>query len=689
MLFSYNWLQEYIAKKLPSPQKLAELLAMRAFEIDGMKQMKNDWILDVKILPHRPDAMSHAGLAREISAICELPLKLPKTATIKPAKGTLAPLRIKIADATLVPRYSAIVIEGIAIKESPDWLKTKLNSLGINAINNIVDITNYIMLELGQPLHAFDYDKIQGHIMHVRSAKAGEKILSLDDKTFTLPEGAIIIEDSGRVIDLAGIKGGKLSGIGETSKNVILEAANFHGKTIYKTKKFIQYTTPAADLFSHNISPHGTQYALERAYALVIELCGGKLVQYADIYKRKQTKISVVLEFDTVKKLLGTEIPLAKAKNTLKRLGFDVTAKKSAKETTLKVTAPLARRDIAIPEDIVEEIGRIYGYENIEASFPSASIRPALENPRIALQETLRGLLASAGMAESYNYSFIGEKDLEQLCYSPKETAELVELANPLSEDVKYLRSSLVDNLVKNIAANHKMFPKETIALFEIGKAFIQPQEKTVQESVNIAGILAKPEQNSNGAFFELKGIAEYVMGKLGIKEIEFREPTEELTNERRSLWKNGAVAEITSQHMRLGTIGELSPSILSQQKITRTTAAFQLDFDALLTCADIGRAYRAPAKFPGVARDISLFVPLGTKAADVFSVILQNKDNLLSSVKLFDVFEGGALTQEKKSFAFHFLYQSEQRTLTGKEVDAAHEAIVKELQKHEGWEVR
>lgn len=686
MLFSYNWLQEYIDKKLPAPQKLAELLALRAFEIDGLTQGAGDWILDVKILPHRPDAMSHVGLAREISAICELPLKLPKTAAIKPAKSRIAPLTVQVANSQLVPRYSAIVVEDITIKESPDWLKAKLNSLGINSINNIVDITNYVMCELGQPLHAFDYDKIQGHVMCVRPAKAGEKMLSLDDKTFTLQEGAIIIEDESRVIDLAGVKGGKLSGIGNSTKNIILEAANFHGKTIYKTKKFIQYTTPAADIFSHSISPEGTREALERAFKLVAELCGGTLAQYIDLYPKKQAKTAVALETSSIEKLLGVNIPVAKAKAILKRLGFQVVAVSSK----LKVAAPANRRDIAIPEDIVEEIGRVYGYGKIEPVFPSAPIRPALKNRAIELLETSRNILQSAGMTETYNYSFLGEKDLEQLCYAEKNSRALVELANPLSEDIKYLRSSLIDNLAKNIAANHKAFPKETIALFEIGKVFANTGGIVPQESRKIAGILATPDQKRGEAFFELKGIAEYFLTEFGIKEIEFKEPQEESLSERESLWRNGAAAYICAQgNIPLGRIGELSPAILTKLKIARGTAAFQLDFETLLKLANKEKTYQPPAKFPGVTRDISLFVPLETKAADVLLLIKQYAGEFLRSAELFDVFEGGQLTQGKKSFAFHFLYQSDQRTLTNQEIDKAHDNIVKELQKREGWEVR
>lgn len=693
MVFSYNWLQEYIAQKLSSPQKLAGCLNMHAFEIEEFKQNGDDWMFDVKILPHRPDAMSHVGLAREVAAICGKSLRLPKTATIKPSKGMLAKLNITVADPAFVPRYSAIVIEGIVIKESPDWLKKKLNALGINSINNIVDITNFVMCELGQPLHAFDYDKIQGHSMHVRPAKAGEKILSLDDHTFTLPEGAIIIEDSGRVIDLAGIKGGKLSGIDQTSKNVILEAANFHGKTIYKTKKFIQYTTPAADLFSHNLDPEATEGALERAWRLAADLCGGKLVQYVDLYPKKRAKTSIVLEASLAEKLLGVAIPASAAKHILKSLGCETVIKKSGANATLTVTPPFSRRDLAIPEDIVEEIGRIHGYENIEATFPKAEIRLAPENSRLLLQETARNLLAGAGMTETYNYSFVGEKDLERLCYTSAEKRRLTELANPLSEDVKYLRSSLLDNLVKNVAANQKMFSKESLAFFETGNVFFAADgEQSIRaplEAGRVAGILAKISAKQNESFFELKGIIEYLAEGLGIADVEFKELRGASSRERLSFWREGTVAEIAARGRVLGSVGEVSPFVLSRHKISRGVAAFQLDTDELAKLATKEKIYEAPAKFPGISRDISLFVPKETKAADALAAIKKQGGEFLRSVELFDVFEGGALTREKKSFAFRLLYQSDKRTLTNQEIDEAHETALKELRTQEGWEIR
>src|SRR3989344_3526446 len=293
MLFSYVWLQEFIKTQLPKPEKLADDLALHVFEVEGIEKAKNDTIVDVKILPQRGDCLSHMGLGREIAAIEKKELLEPERALLKAQEGTLDPLKVSIENREFVPRYTALVVEGVSLGSSPQWMQERLESLGINAINNVVDTTNYIMLELGQPLHAFDFSKIQGYVMNIRGARAGERLTLLDETEIILPKGVLVIEDQNRLIDLAGIKGGKVSSIGKGTRNIVLQAAVFDREKIYQTKKQINYRTTAADIYSHGVDPNLAKTALERALFLLQKYGGGKLVQVIDIYP-KPVKPTVV-----------------------------------------------------------------------------------------------------------------------------------------------------------------------------------------------------------------------------------------------------------------------------------------------------------------------------------------------------------------------------------------------------------
>ncbi len=337
MLYSYNWIQEYVTGTLPKPDKLADLLNMHAFEVEALRQAqgKKDWILDVDVLPNRAhDCLSHVGMAREIAAITKLKLTIPKTKVIQTQKGTVKPIKVRIQSSELVPRYTALVIEGITLKKSPKWLAARLQTVGMNSINNVVDLTNFIMLELGQPLHAFDYDQIKGSEMTIRAAQKDEKLETLDGKTLSLPKGVLVIEDAEHLIDLAGIKGGKMSAISMNTKNIVLQAANFNAEAIYRAKSQLNYTTQAADLYSHEIDPNLTMLALERAATLLSELgIGRKITQLLDIYPKKVQPKRIALRMQFLESMLGISIPQKEAKQILESLDCKVNLKPQGLET--------------------------------------------------------------------------------------------------------------------------------------------------------------------------------------------------------------------------------------------------------------------------------------------------------------------------------------------------------------------
>lgn len=676
MLFSYNWLQEYIKEKLQKPEKLANLLNMHAFEVEKIKKVKNDWIFDIAVLPNRAhDCMCHLGMAREIAAIGKFKLQTPKAKKVKILKGQIKPMNVCLQPPELVPRYLALVVEQVKVGKSPKLVADRLEALGINTINTIVDLTNYVMLETGQPLHAFDYDKIKGQTMTIRQAKKGEKIETLDNQVWELPEGALVIEDAEGLIDLAGIKGGKESAISSDTKNILLQAANFDGATIYRTKKQLGYTTQAADIYAHQIDPNLAMEALERANALLSELgIGGTIAQCIDIYPKKIVPKKIPLDVAYVEQLLGVHMPKKEIWRILQRLGF---------RGTKVIAVPTRRIDVSIPEDLAEEIGRIYGYEKILPAAPYAPILPPERNASIFWQEMLRDALTVAGFLEVYNYSFIGEKDLAQFDFSQAERKELAALQNPISEDFKYPRNSLLENLLKNAAFNQRH--EEDIRIFEIGKVF-QKTEKGIREENMLGGIISTSRASG---FYDAKGVIDFALNRLGIGEVWYDEYQPTPDKSRQTLWQKGKSAEVKVGNKEIGFLGEISKQITSNLKIKQNIAAFSINIVQAIQLAEEEKEYRPISKFPSSIRDIAIFVSKDTKVADVLNIISETGGSLVNDVDLFDMYEGEEIGEGRKNLAFHVVYQADNRTLTSKEIDALHEKIIKAVEENPEWEVR
>lgn len=683
MLFSLNFLQEHIQGQLPTPEKLENLFNTHIFEVEGKEKRDKDWLFNIDILPHRGDAASHRGLARELAALLAGQVTTLPVKALKKEKGSLTPLNIKV-QSSFVRRYSALVLEGVKIAPSPQWLQDRLKLLGINPINNIVDITNYIMIELGQPLHAFDYDSLKNHQMIVREAREGESVDTLDDLTFKLPKGALVIEDKGRLIDLAGIKGGKHSSIQPETTNIVLQAASFSGRHIYKTKKQLGYTTDAADLYSRGLDPNATLVALERAVELLDEQGKVKIVQIIDIYPKKEVAKKILLDPALLERYLGIAIKKAVVFQILKRLGFMIKEKKNIWE----IIIPTFRQDISLPIDIIEEIARMYGYEKIDPIFPVSSILPSIEDPIVRLHEQLQDTLVEAGFTEIYSYSFIGEKDLASFHYLPKDAKLLVELKNPYNEEYKYLRPNLVENLLKVIGENTRRLAGKDIYVFELGKVFENTQSK-IKEWDIIAGVLNVANKNDQTAFAQAKGVLDFTLSRLGILNAWYDNYEQAPLHSRVSLWHDNKMAEIKIGQKKIGFLGIVNPSIVSDLKLKGSIAAFTIDIQELLPLIAGEYTYRPIPRFPSVLRDLSLLVSQTTKVVDVMNVIHEKGAKLIDNIDIFDIYEGEQIPIGRKNFAFHLVYQSPLRTLTANEVDKVHEEIIVALEKNPEWEVR
>jgi len=675
MKISYNWLKYYV-KNIPKPEKLAEILTLHFAEVEEIKKTGKDFVLDIDIRPNRaPDCFSHLGIAREIAAITKsklnYPVFNPKEEKKEKARDFIS---VEIKDKSACPRYTAKVINNVKVGSSPQWIKDRLNSCGLRPINNIVDITNYVMLETGQPLHAFDGEKIANKKIIVRFAKKGEKITTLDEQKFDLDSGILLIADYEKPIAIAGVKGGKTPEIDRKTKTVILESANFNSRIIRKSSRKLNLKTDASIRFEHGLDPNLTEFAAKRAAYLIQNIAAGKTAKgLIDVYPKKVFPKKVRLDLNYLKSLLGIEISKKEAADILKGLEFKV---KEIGKNILEAEIPTFRLDISISEDLVEEIGRIYGYQKIEPEFPVSSLIPPEKNLNIFWEDITKNILKEAGFTEVHNYSFISEKNLKNLGFKKN---NLIEVENPLSEEQKYLRPSLAVNLLKTVQKNQKNFKE--IKIFELGKVFVNlPKYK---EERRLAGII------TGDAFYHAKGIIDLLLMKLGIGNIFYDDFKINFNETDASFWHSKKCAEIKIDSQKIGFLGEVSPKVTDVFDISHKIVLFDINFDKLSEFVSEEHEYRPISRFPSAIRDIAVLVPRKIKVVEVLNKINAAGGALIRDVDLFDIYEGGEIPEGKKNLAFHLIYQAEDKTLNAKEIDNLQDKIIKTLEKNPEWQVR
>jgi phenylalanyl-tRNA synthetase beta chain len=676
MLFSYNWLQSFFKRKLPKPEKLAELLTMHSFEVKEVFKIKNDWALDIDVLPNRPDCFSHLGIAREISAILNYELKRMDTEMIEDKKLKAKDfIEVKVEDKNTCPRYSARVILDVKIGPSPEWVVERLEACGLRSINNVVDITNYVMLETGQPFHAFDLDKISKRKIIIRRAKNGEKILTLDEKEYELNENVLLIADPLGPLAIAGIKGGKKAEIDQKTKNIVLESANFEPRTIRRGSSELNLKTDASLRFEHGLDPNLTEFGINRAAALIREIAGGKILKgMVDFYPEKVLPKRIKLDFNYVENLLGVKIPKNKIKNILKRLKFELTPIGSS---SILVKTPTLRQDIKIVEDLIEEIGRIYGYQKIPSHFPLVSLIPPKKNFEIFWENMVKDILKEAGFSEVYNYSFISENLAKKLDYKKE---ELIEVENPTSLEFKYLRPSLIPKLLENVQKNQPYF--QEIKIFELGKIFNPLQKFGGGEKKMLTGLI------TGDSFFELKGILDTLFQKLGISEFFYDEFEATPEESKISIWHPKKIAEIKLDGQEIGFLGQISRRVLKKFEIAKNLTIFDIDFEKLQKYCTEETVYQPISKYPATIRDISVLVPRNVLVEEVLNKI-EMVSPLIKDIDLFDIYEGEEIPEGKKNLSFHIIFQAKDHQISPKEIDQIQSKITQVLEENPEWEVR
>ncbi|KEZ93632.1 phenylalanine--tRNA ligase subunit beta [Nonlabens ulvanivorans] len=649
--------------------------------------IENDYTIEIGLTPNRSDAMSHLGVARDLRAGLAIEGDLLEfiTPSVSSFHVDNRSHRVDIAidQPELAPRYCGVTLTGLTIKDSPDWIQNRLKAIGIAPKNNVVDITNYVMHELGQPLHAFDLSAIEGNKIVVKTLPAGTKFTTLDEVEHDLHEEDLMICDGVKPLCIAGVYGGLNSGVKKGTNSIFLESAYFNPVSVRKTAKRHGFNTDASFRFERGIDPNITEYALKRAALLIIETAGGEISSdITDVYSHKIEDQQVFLPFSKVNSLIGKEIPKEEIKSILRTLDIHVN---NVTETGLGLTIPAYRNDVTRPADVIEEILRVYGYDRIETSDKlNASIAKSSRLDNHKLQNLVAQQLAGQGFYEMMANSLTSDKYhtlTEQI--SPKNE---VRMLNPLSSDLSVMRQSMIYGALEAVSHNINR-RQENLRLFEFGNTYHQYQERqfTEQKHLSLITTGAIHEQSWNNTsrtadFFYLKGAVISALKRLGITKINEKPTKMDFLSEGISLNSGTKIADL----------GVVKKKVCKSFDIDATVHYANIYWDEVLKLVKEDRkSVTAIPKFPAVKRDLALLVNDETSFKELHDIALQTEKKLLKEVQLFDVYEGKNLAKGKKSYALSFLLQDEVKTLTDKQIDKAMQKIQQQLEKQAGVELR
>lgn len=642
MKFSFSLIKKFAPGKY-TLQELSDKLNRHSFEAVDI----GGDILEISVTANRfSDASSHIGIAREAAIIMNVPFKDPAEAPLKFTHKDKGVFRVNVKNKKSCPRYMAASVYDVKIGPSPAWLKESLESCGMRSINNVVDVMNYVMLETGQPLHAFDADKVKGGLI-VRNANQGEIIETIDNQKFTLDKEILVIADADKALAIAGIKGGKSSEVTISSKRLLIESANFRSSEIYTSSKKLSLKTDASVRFSHTLSPELAARGMKRALMLLQEVAGAKIHPPVDIYPKKQSKEVLALDLEKIQNIIGAKLKRPDIEKLLTRLGFSVKGK--------KIEVPLLRMDIQDVEDLAEEIIRFRGYENLTAQPPHIALGVASEEELVTLKDQIRNFLVSVGYSEVYNYSLVSESECNQ---SPviirRAEGKIVRLANPMSAQLAVMRDSLTSGLMKNLKDNRRFY--DEVRIFEIGHVFQEVKDGIEEKTVLGVALSAK------NSLLDTKGVADLLLSRLGITDYSLV-PMELGSN----YMKPSEILRIEIDGVAAGYLGSLSGT---------SGAILELDLGLLLNQVDAEREYAPLAKYPAVTRDLSLLIGQEIRVGSLMEFIQQANMKLIENVDLVDWYEDEKLGDNKKSLTFRIVFRSEERTLTDAEVDKEMAAI-------------
>ncbi len=682
MRVPYGWLKELIGDAPPA-EELAHILTMGGLEVEDIQSWSGygveETVLVTSVTANRGDLLNMIGVARHAAALMQTEMAAPKYALAETDAPVVDPKLVKVRDLTVeidapgaCPRYSGLLIDGVKIGPSPDWMRARLEASGVRAINNVVDCTNYVLWELGQPLHAFDFVKLaEGHVI-IRRARPGEKMRTIDEQERELTADDLVIADPKGAIALAGVMGGRESEVGASTTRLLIESANFDATTIRKTSLRIGLSTEASYRFERGVDPNLTLPALARVGQLIVETAGGQVVAAAaDVCTREFEPRVIALRTARCNAVLGTKLSEAQITEHLERLGMTV----RPKDGGLEVTVPTARPEVEREVDLIEEVAIVEGYQQIPMTIHGNLADTGGLTRAQKLERRVREILRNCGLDEALSFSFMDPADVERMGRGgDAQATRMVRLLNPMSADASVLRTAMLPGLLR-ACANNQNQGVENVALFEVGKVYhVRGEKELPDEPKRLAGVLmgnpftaewGLPEGGLD--FFWAKGVVEQLLGELGVEAA--------WTPATHPSFQAGQSALVMLGEANVGIVGRVTPAVIEAFDLRHDVYAFEMDLDALTAAASEEKPYRPLPRFPAARRDVAVVVADDEKhaAAALVDLIRDAAGVDFEEARLFDVFaDASKLGPGKRSLAFHLSWRAADRTLTDEEVDAA-----------------
>ena len=693
MKVQVDWLKEYTEIDVPADE-LGHVLTMAGLEIESHETVdlpdgEKSEVLELNVTPNRGYCLSHIGVAREVSALLNKSLKLSDPIKALATKSGAVAVEDRVSvenlEPELCPRYCALVIENVKVGPSPKWLKDRLIAIGLRPINNIVDITNFVMMEYGQPLHAFDRDLLAGNKIVIRRAKKGEPFASLDGTELKLEPDALVIADGDRPVALAGIMGGTNSQVSEATSHVVLESACFDPATVRKGSKKYGLRSDSSYRFERGVDWNGVVSAQARAALLIKELASGEICSgRIDIYPEAGKPIVVPLRVSRVNQLLGGSFTAEQIQGLLSRLGMEI----AEPSETMQVKIPSFRPDLSREVDLIEEIARIDGFDKVGTVFPVAGVRPVKIAVRQKIIKKVREVLCCTGFSETVHYSFIENAHAEEFKMAfALEQDQMIVLKNPLSSENDTMRTSLIPGLLKTAALNLSKGQKP-LKLFEVGSVYFSNSNENRTEKAVLSAIVLGPYEltpwkprGKEYDFYDLKGTLETLAEHLHLKL--------ETSPGGKSFLMPGKSVRVHVNDIELGYLAQVDPEQKLVHEIGQNVYALELDLGALENAISSSLQFQKIAKFPETYRDISILVDRQVTSEQVAGLILKTGSPLIQKVELYDHFEGKKIQADKKSLTFALSFQSAERTLSDEEVTPLFERIIKTLESELGASLR
>ncbi len=648
-----------------------------------------DTVLDVGVTPNRSDCLNMIGIAREVAAITGKKIKQPSVRVRELSEDINLLTSVKIIDADACPRYTARMIKNVQVGESPVWMKTRLEAAGLRAINNIVDVTNFVMLEMGQPLHAFDFRFLEEEKIVVRKSKENEEFISLDGKSRVLPTDTLLICDGVKPVAIGGIMGGLNSEVKEDTRNILLESAYFNSTSIRRSARKLAMPTDAAFRFERGIDPEGVVKALNRAAQLIADLSGGSVCKnYIDEYPAKIFIVrDIPLRLDRIRQVIGMKIEAKDVVRILRSIGMVL--KPNGKGKYL-VTPPTCRVDIVREIDLIEEVIRLYGYDRVPITLPAVAVTEIEVIPRLDMEERIRQLLVGGGYTEIINYSFGIPVATDLMCLPDNdERRRLVRIKNPLGEDLSAMRTTMIYGLLETAKknANNGSFD---LRIFEIGRIFLKcktglPEEKNMFAGL-LTGKLADDLWGSRKSvdFYTLKGCLENIFFDFKLNNVRYDSKVTE------PFLHPGKSCGIFLNDQQIGFLGEVHPDVLEKIDLKNNVYVFEINLDILVSAyQDKGVVYQEISKYPAVMRDAAFVIPDTIEAGKMLNIVLEQKEDLLENVSIFDVYSGKEILEGTKSLGLRFSYRAPDRTLTDLELNNVHDRILQKTVNLTGAKIR